>query len=82
MRDEWGVAEPTFWVGGSAWVYFVGLIQVLRVGSSTKRKKAKNQTPLRRSLWSFQVGGQAKVLLLLLFIPAVCWIVSLFRHFL
>ena len=81
IRGDWGVAEPTFWIGGGVWAYFVGLIQALRVASSVKRKKPKYQGPLRRSLWSFQVGGQVKVLLLLLLIPAVCWIVSLFRHF-
>jgi hypothetical protein len=77
-RHEWpDIAEPKFLVCGGIWVALVFLIQLYRVRCSLQRDKEAEPKPLRGSLWSFQVGGQAKVLLLLLLIPGACWLIAL-----
>jgi hypothetical protein len=76
-RDEWGIAEPAFLIGGSAWASLVILVQLYRIRCSVKRNQESTNEPLRGSLLSFQVGGQVKFLLLILIVPAVCWLVHL-----
>ena len=75
-RKEWGFHEPTFWIGGGAWAGLVVFIQLYRIACSSQRKKDLSEKPLQRSLWSFQVGGQGKFLLVLLLVPAVGWVVG------
>jgi hypothetical protein len=75
-RKDWGINEPNFWIGGGIWAGLVVLIQLYRITVSAGRKKEHEEKPLRRHLWSFQVGGQVKFLVLLLFVPAVCWVMG------
>jgi hypothetical protein len=75
-RKDWGINEPTFWIGGGVWAGLVVLIQLYRIARSSKRQNEPEEKPLRGSLLSFQVGGQIKLLVLLLLVPAVCWVVG------
>jgi hypothetical protein len=72
-QGGWGIGEPGFWAGAVAWGGLVILIQLYRVARSLARRGAPQQTPLRHSLWSIQVGGQLKVFLVLILIPFLCW---------
>jgi|SRR5579872_998745 len=74
--NEWGITDPAFRVGGGAWAAVVALTQVYRIICSARRKKELELKPLRWSLLSFQVGGQLKFIILLLLLPAVCWVVG------
>jgi len=77
-REEWGLEEPAFWIGGIVWGIIVILIQLYRIRCSLNRNTELEQIPLRRSLWSFQVGGQIKLLVLLFVFPTICWVISYF----
>jgi hypothetical protein len=75
-RQDWRMDEPAYWVGGGIWAGLVVLIQLYRVVSSSVRKKKLEEKPMPRPTWSFQVGGQIKFLVLLLLVPAVCWVIG------
>jgi hypothetical protein len=75
-RKDWGIDEPSFWLGGGAWASLVVFLQFYRITRSLRRRKELEEKPLRCSLLSFQVGGQIKLLILLLLVPAVCWVVG------
>jgi len=75
-RKDWGFNEPTFWIGGAAWAGLLVLIQLYRISRSFNTQKENEKMPLRRSIWSFQVGGQLKFLLLLMIVPALCWVIG------
>ena len=77
---QWRNELWNFGIGGGAWALFVGLIQVYRVGCSLQRRKEIELKPLRRSFWSFHLGGQWKVLVLLMLIPTLCWLVAVLRE--
>jgi hypothetical protein len=76
-HDGWGLNDPTFQVGGVVWASLVVLIQLYRIFCSVGRKREAALKPLRWNMLSFQTGGQGKFIVLLMIIPAVCWIVRL-----
>ena len=73
-RPDWGMEEPSFWMGGMAWGILILLIQLYRIKCSIGRNNELEKAPLCHSLWSLQVGGQIKILILLLLLPALCWV--------
>jgi hypothetical protein len=73
MPRGWGLDEPVFWCGAGIWSALIVLIQVYRLKRSLARRHQSEDEPLRRVLLTLQVGGQIKVLALLLLIPAACW---------
>lgn len=75
-RSDWGLQEPMFWFGGIAWVVLVIVIQEYRIGRSLKRKDEPEPKAMRQSFWTFQLNGQGKVALLMMFIPALCWVLG------
>jgi hypothetical protein len=75
-RSEWALHEPAFQIGGVAWATFIVSLQLYRVFRSMKRGRAVDPGPVRGSLWTLEVCGQLKILILLLLIPALCWCIA------
>ncbi len=73
-KNGWGIEDRSFQISGLIWAGFVGFIQLYRILRSLQRTMNEEQEPLDQSWWSFQVGGQLKVLLLLLLVPGLSWV--------
>ncbi len=71
---DWAFDEPSFQIGGAAWVAAVLLIQVFRVCCSLLRTDGEgDQEPARRIFFTFDVLGHLKFMILMLLIPFVWW---------
>lgn len=75
-KKDWGLDEPAFWIGGLVYGTVVALIQYYRVQLSLRRSIEQEGEPLKQSLWSLQIVGQIKFMVLMMVFPAVCWAIG------